>query len=95
MLRLCDSILVGQREMAQMIIDGLRPKPGRSVGLGLHDPGIDGDVEEDHPRPSARKTGAPKRRSASENMLSVGLPFFHSRVDSSRPSSGSVTTCRG
>jgi hypothetical protein len=64
---------MGQREMAQMIIDGLRPQPGRSVGAGLQDTGNDGDVEEDYPRPRSRKSGGPKRRSRWENTLSVSF----------------------
>lgn len=55
--------------MAQMIIDGLRPHAGRSVGSDLHDTGNDGDVEEVY---SPRKGGAPKRRDGLENQLSVG-----------------------
>jgi len=73
MLRLGDSIRMGQREMAQMIIDGLRPRSGHSFGPGPQDPGNDGDVEEVYSRPRARKSGGPKRRSKWENELSVCL----------------------
>ena len=59
--------------MAQMIIDGLRPQIGRSAGLGPQDTGNDGDVEEDYPGPTARRSRAPKIRHPSENMLSVSF----------------------
>jgi len=71
--RLCDSILTGQRDMAQMIIDGLRPQSGRSVGSNLQDPGDDGDVEEDSPRPKPRRGRGTKRRDRFENELSVSF----------------------
>lgn len=58
-----------------MIIDGLRPQPGQSVGSGLQDPGNDGDVEEEFSSPRARRTGGPKRRNKFENALSVSPSF--------------------
>jgi hypothetical protein len=69
---------MGQREMAQMIIDGLRPRShvGHSVGLGLQDPGDDGDVEEDHPPPRTRRGGPPKRCNICENELSVSFVYL-------------------
>ena len=62
--------------MAQMIVDGLRSQPTSSGRPGFHDPGNDGDVEEEYPGPRARKTGAPKRRSALENKLSVCYTYL-------------------
>ena len=76
MERLAESIRMGQREMAQMIIDGLRPRSGHPVGFRLQDPGDDGDVEEVYSRPRTRKSGRPKRRNKWENALSVSVSFF-------------------
>jgi hypothetical protein len=74
MAHLADSIRMGQREMAQMIVDGLRPQFGRSVGLGPQDPGNDSDAEEDYQSPRTRRRGgAPKRRNHWENALSVSF----------------------
>jgi hypothetical protein len=67
---------MGQREMAQMIIDGLRPQPGRSVGLDPYDTAADGDIEEDFPRTGIRRRRAPKRRSPQETALSVSCTSF-------------------
>ena len=73
MARLADSIRMGQREMAQLIVNGLRPQVGRPVGLGLQDHGDDGDDEEDYQPPKTSRGGAPKRRNRWENELSVRL----------------------
>lgn len=70
-LRLGDSIRAGQREMATMIVEGLRPRLGRSADLAPGDPGNDGDVEEYRPRGSTLERRRPKRRNHWENMLSV------------------------
>ena len=66
---------MGQREMAQMIVDGLRPQFGHShsVGSGLQDPGNDGDIEDHYSRPGPRTRGGPKRRNNWENVLSVSF----------------------
>lgn len=71
MHRICDSILTGQRDMAQMIIDGLRPQLGRSVGSNLGDAGNDGDVEGGYSEPKRREGNRTKRRDHLENELSV------------------------
>lgn len=59
-----------------MIVDGLRPRSGRTFGSGHQDPGSDGDVEEDYPRLRGRKSGGPKRRNKWENALSVRFGIF-------------------
>lgn len=65
---------MGQREMAHIIIEGLRPQVGPSVGLaGPHDTGNDGDVEGDYPKPGIRRGHAPKRRGHYETVLSVSF----------------------
>ena len=56
-----------------MIIDGLRPQSGQIFGSSPQDPGNDGDTEEYSYRPKARARGGPKRRSQSENLLSVSI----------------------
>lgn len=73
MRHLCDTILTGQREMTQMIIDGLRPELGRSVGSNLQDAGNDGDVEEGYPGVRSRGGNGSRRRDHSENELSVSF----------------------
>ena len=80
MRHLCNSILAGQREMAQMIIDGLRPQLGRSVGANLQDTGNDGDIEECHPGVRSRGGNGPNRRNRSENELSVSFASLTCRL---------------
>ena len=76
---------MGQKEMAQMIVDGLRPQTGRHIGSGFQDPGDDADVEEVYSRPTTRNRGRPNRRTPWENILSVSLVFFRSQLGSKKP----------
>ena len=75
---MCDAILAGQREMAQMIVNGLRPQPGHSVGSNLQDTRNDGDVEGGHFKPKPHRGRGTKRRDRSENELSVSHTLFPS-----------------
>jgi len=90
MLNLGESIRLGQREMAKVIVEGLRPK-ARS---GFHDTGDDGDTEDEARGWNAPRGGGQKQRSGWENLLSVRIDSS-SRWDRSESlaSRGSATIC--